>query len=701
MGGALDSYYTLETPFSGCPYPLLGDSCNETYASKSPRIFFALRVFGVIWSGTLLLATALEVYGVVLQAVDHAHRRGQRTSRVKQWCSMRSYKARAIHSLALLCAVNVVRAIDVRGSSGILPAALELVLDQVAVILSTLIASCYVLSVLGIVTSRTLVGDDGAGVNRALARLVPWVAFAVPAIVLVLAALDGLPGKAGVYAFSTRFVVLGCFATVTGVFAASRSLPTWRQLLFQRAVAPSLVRPAAPRRLSYVGSGSAGALGGSMTPVHALRRLSGDATVLDDSAGQVPRLLPPPSALGMHNTRGPDGSSSDAYGLNLMDTGRSAAGEITVSTTTAPMSQIFSQRNYVVPATEPALTPPAASATLMASAPQLGHDVAPQALSIPPGSTSASVQTDGVRTSGPQDTLGGVAAALEFNTETNEGTTNGSQVYGGLDSEVANVVTGAWYPGVFVRRQQNFASADSSPELSSDNLRRVSGPVLRVMIASVVVNLMLFGIGIVLILFGAISFSSNHPASLLVQSPEPAAFWASFNMICSFWAIPPLMLCVLSSGAMRVAPYRYARAVAVAFRCMKARPAIIPRPSRRRRSSDLGSARVAAPLADAPKLQPPATLKLADLPDTVTPIYSVAPSQPLAPAAIPGVASSAMPMVSGVRMAGNGLPLRKISPAIIVVSEPLAPITEEEGGRGDLSGELSRTDAGLGSWHRV
>ena len=152
---------------------------------------------------------------------------------------------------------------------------------------------------------------------------------------------------------------------------------------------------------------------------------------------------------------------------------------------------------------------------------------------------------------------------------------------------------------------------------------------------------------------------------------------------------------------MRVAPYRYARAVAVAFRCMKARPAIIPRPSRRRRSSDLGSARVAAPLADAPKLQPPATLKLADLPDTVTPIYSVAPSQPLAPAAIPGVASSAVPMVSGVRMAGNGLPLRKISPAIIVVSEPLAPITEEEGGRGDLSGELSRTDAGLGSWHRV
>jgi hypothetical protein len=288
-----------------------------------------------------------------------------------------------------------------------------------------------------------------------------------------------------------------------------------------------------------------------------------------------------------------------------MDTGRSAAGEIAFSTATAPMSQIFSQRNYEVPANEPTLlTPPAVSATLMASAPQRGHDVAPQALSIPPGSTSASVQTDGVHTGGPQDTLGGGAAALDF-TETNEGVTNGSQVYGGLDSEVANVVTGAWYPGVFTRWQQSVTSGDSNPELSSDNLRHVSWPVLRVMIASVVVNLMLFGVGIVLILFGAMSFSSNHPASLLVQSPAPVAFWASFNMVCSFWAIPPMMLCVLSSGAMRLAPFRCARAVAVAFRCIKARPAIVPRPSRRRRSSDLGSARVVAPLAGAPKLSLP------------------------------------------------------------------------------------------------
>lgn len=722
-------FFEVFTPFPQCTYPFLPsnssdpDNCDLTFAGAFPAHARALRAFGVVWSLGLLAASASELLGNTALSVERSRRRGQRTSWLREWWAMRTFKGRALAALTVLLAVNVVRAIDIRGSAGLIPVALELALDQLGVILSALIGALYTMSVTGVVMNRRRARRRVA--LHMSAGVAAFLALGMPLFVVVFAILDGLPGKAGAIVFACRMVVLGFYTTAAGAIASMYTLPEWRRVLFPTDVLPHTAPPEALRSSVglVAGAGSAEVAGSTTAPSqpwtsgasdsdstkmarstargpargakdHAsVMHLDGSsASVAQDLLFSAPAVPPAPAPH-------PNGPIRIFSVSNSMEFSVHARDSLSIFSSSAqprlePLRPPFPVTLPPFPASLPSpacdsqllssSTPvPSATDVQLSAAEQLSAteaSAADQQLSVPDG---AALAVSGV-SNPPVPPLPALRGFPTTDTVSTDGASQrtyagGSEIYGFVRA-----------PAPQLRRLPPTAAT----EHMSANLRgRVSGVVLRIMAVSIMINFFLCAGGIAIAVLGAVSFAAEHPASLTVTSVTPVAFWTSFNMIVTFWTLPLLMLLVISNGAMAVIPLKIFGAVATT--CCGAPP---PQPlrrgySRRRRLS--GSARVAAPVSTTARgvEASPVQASTAGIP-LVTPVRGRAAAVGIAACSDSAAEaeSRATPAPQG-QLPGITTPPRPriaLPAASIVVSEQLTPIAEER----DASSDFSRSEMG-------
>lgn len=234
--------FHVRTQFETCTYPWLPSNasgvCDQTFADFDIEEYRILRTIAIAWNTVLLLLVFLELYGTVQMSVDRARRYGQRTSFWRKLRAMTasSYKSATKLALVSLVAMNLVRASDIRGSGGVIPPPLSLLLDELGNANSFVVVILYALSVTAAVERSQIqfkgrFRPDPPGLQKYLLTF-------VPGLYVVLAFCDGIPGITGAPFFMARSMLIALYTSFTGATVALRILPVWYRVVFSRAVEP-------------------------------------------------------------------------------------------------------------------------------------------------------------------------------------------------------------------------------------------------------------------------------------------------------------------------------------------------------------------------------------------------------------------------------------------------------------------------------
>ena len=236
--------FHVRTPFETCTYPWLPSNvsnptrCDQTFADYDIEEYRIMRTIAIAWNTVLLFLVFLELYGTVQMSVDRARRYGQRTSFWRKLRAMTasSYKSATKLALVSLVAMNLVRASDIRGSGGVIPPPLSLLLDELGNANSFVVVILYALSVTAAVERSHMqvkgrFSPDPPGLQK-------YLLTCVPGLYVVLAFCDGIPGITGAPFFMARSMLIALYTSFTGATVALRILPVWYRVVFSRPVEP-------------------------------------------------------------------------------------------------------------------------------------------------------------------------------------------------------------------------------------------------------------------------------------------------------------------------------------------------------------------------------------------------------------------------------------------------------------------------------
>ena len=217
--------FSVQPISPGCPFPYHSSnstalSCDVVFASAFSNSL-AWRSAGIAFSSTMLVFSVLEWAGFVQRYVDRARRMGWRTSWVREWYRLRSFKLQTLQALVALFTINLLFAVDPYGIFGTFPPEFSRVCLCGALVTCVSVALLFDLSMSGVLQQALLQRQ----------RMLPIVVIVALLADVSFTVCDGSPGRVGVACHTAANVYVSVVLGLGGCTAFAHTIPAWRRLM--------------------------------------------------------------------------------------------------------------------------------------------------------------------------------------------------------------------------------------------------------------------------------------------------------------------------------------------------------------------------------------------------------------------------------------------------------------------------------------